>query len=390
MRLPARPAALAIVFFAGGSIARAQCDAVATDLVAGYKATGPIRVGVAQPTGAAWQFRRNSVNGPLLEAIDSPSWSAPAWGSPNLAFLVPCAGPVYSNNPGENENNFYDRPPSFAGIMMHPMEASDSVAIFTAQTAITVESFLCTAEVLGDLSNGATFAVSTIISGNTAQRIAPTLVLWSSLASTQASASGLPWHLLPGDKIVINTGTNGIATEDWISVRADMSISGGPTLLGPPKSTGTCYGGTVHLHAPAVGSNLQYLWQIFNTATDTWTNLGNGPNGIGTISGAQTDTLTIADATVFSETSYRVVVSNACGTVTSAPAQVRFCAADLTCDGFVDDADFSLFVGAYNTLVCDDPGMPAGCPADLNYDGFVDDADFSLFVSAYNTLLCPQ
>ncbi|MGH7244763.1 MAG: hypothetical protein ACREJD_15225 [Phycisphaerales bacterium] len=28
------------------------------------------------------------------------------------------------------------------------------------------------------------------------------------------------------------------------------------------------------------------------------------------------------------------------------------------------------------------------CPADLNLDGLVDDADFSIFVVAYNELLC--
>lgn len=65
------------------------------------------------------------------------------------------------------------------------------------------------------------------------------------------------------------------------------------------------------------------------------------------------------------------------------------CPADLNNDGFVEDADFSIFVVAYNILDCADPEMPFECPADLNADGFVDDADFVLFVSAYNELLCP-
>jgi len=33
--------------------------------------------------------------------------------------------------------------------------------------------------------------------------------------------------------------------------------------------------------------------------------------------------------------------------------------------------------------------MPVGCPADFNHDGFVDDADFIVFVVAYNNLICP-
>lgn len=72
--------------------------------------------------------------------------------------------------------------------------------------------------------------------------------------------------------------------------------------------------------------------------------------------------------------------------------ELRFfatCAGDLNSDGFVDDSDFVSFAGAYNTLDCADPTMPAGCPADLNFDGFVDDSDFVLFAAAYDTLVCP-
>ncbi len=65
------------------------------------------------------------------------------------------------------------------------------------------------------------------------------------------------------------------------------------------------------------------------------------------------------------------------------------CTGDLNNDGVVDDADFSIFVNAYNILGCLQAGMPPGCPADFNSDGVVDDADFVLFVPAYNALLCP-
>ncbi|MBY0111504.1 MAG: DNRLRE domain-containing protein [Phycisphaerales bacterium] len=71
---------------------------------------------------------------------------------------------------------------------------------------------------------------------------------------------------------------------------------------------------------------------------------------------------------------------------------IRFfptCLGDLNADTLVEDTDFVVFAGAYNTLDCADPSMPAGCPADLNFDGFVDDTDFVFFASAYNDLLCP-
>jgi hypothetical protein len=64
------------------------------------------------------------------------------------------------------------------------------------------------------------------------------------------------------------------------------------------------------------------------------------------------------------------------------------CPADLNHDGFVEDADFIIFVQAYNVLDCADAAMPAGCPADFNADAQVDDTDFQIFVVAYNELIC--
>ena len=66
------------------------------------------------------------------------------------------------------------------------------------------------------------------------------------------------------------------------------------------------------------------------------------------------------------------------------------CPADLNHDGVVDDADFVLFVPAYNILDCADPSMPVGCPADMNRDGVVDDIDFVIFLAQYNELICPE
>jgi len=64
------------------------------------------------------------------------------------------------------------------------------------------------------------------------------------------------------------------------------------------------------------------------------------------------------------------------------------CPGDFNIDGVVDDADFVIFVNAYNILDCADPTMPDGCVCDMNGDGFVDDADFVDFVVAYNNLTC--
>lgn len=63
------------------------------------------------------------------------------------------------------------------------------------------------------------------------------------------------------------------------------------------------------------------------------------------------------------------------------------CKGDLNGDKLVDDSDFSIFVVAYNELLC--PDEPEVCPSDLNGDFYVDDSDFSIFVIAYDELLCP-
>ncbi|MFO0860062.1 MAG: hypothetical protein U0570_05855 [Phycisphaerales bacterium] len=63
------------------------------------------------------------------------------------------------------------------------------------------------------------------------------------------------------------------------------------------------------------------------------------------------------------------------------------CAGDLNFDRVVDDADFQIFLAAYNTLLC--PASPEPCDADLDADGVVVDRDFEIFLASYNRLLCP-
>lgn len=68
--------------------------------------------------------------------------------------------------------------------------------------------------------------------------------------------------------------------------------------------------------------------------------------------------------------------------------QFANCPGDLNLDGFVDDADFVLFVQAYDLLDCADAAIVPPCAADLNGDLVVDDGDFVGFVVGYNKLVC--
>ncbi|MBN8597765.1 MAG: hypothetical protein J0L78_08840 [Planctomycetes bacterium] len=62
-------------------------------------------------------------------------------------------------------------------------------------------------------------------------------------------------------------------------------------------------------------------------------------------------------------------------------AFMKPCPGDFNGDGQVDDGDFVIFLGYYNTLV-----DPRG---DLTGDGNTEDADFAVFVQSYNDLVCP-
>ncbi len=83
----------------------------------------------------------------------------------------------------------------------------------------------------------------------------------------------------------------------------------------------------------------------------------------------------------FSPPAYSIVPSGGEGLLAVRALLQGLCPADLNLDNVVDDADFSLFAGAYDQLL-DNKG-------DLTGDGMTDDTDFSMFVQAYDRLTCP-
>lgn len=59
----------------------------------------------------------------------------------------------------------------------------------------------------------------------------------------------------------------------------------------------------------------------------------------------------------------------------------NLCTSDFNRDNLVDDADFQLFIAAYDILLSNE--------GDLTGDGMTDDSDFQLFSAAYDILTCP-
>lgn len=86
-------------------------------------------------------------------------------------------------------------------------------------------------------------------------------------------------------------------------------------------------------------------------------------------------TLLIPGATLDDAGEYDCVVSDACGSTTSAPATLSVCQIDLNCDTFVDFLDYLEYLNRYDGL---DPR------ADLNQDGFIDFVDYLEFLNLYN------
>ncbi|MFO0858969.1 MAG: immunoglobulin domain-containing protein [Phycisphaerales bacterium] len=154
-----------------------------------------------------------------------------------------------------------------------------------------------------------------------------------------------------------------------------------PSVASDPATAHSCPGGSASFTVIAAGTpDFTYQWYRNGVPLSNDAHYTN----------VNTPTMTILGVTADDAgASYTCKISSLVGSATSAGASLNYCAADFTCSGQVDDADFVVFSSAYNAFACSDPSMPVGCPADLNADGFVDDADFALFAGSYDALLCP-
>ncbi len=211
------------------------------------------------------------------------------------------------------------------------------------------------------------------------------------------------FKIIPRNRTIPDCNSNGI--DDALEVCRGVSLA--TSINGQPASSSVCPTGSSTFTVSATGSGtLTYRWQretspgsgvyadLFDGSTAGWDGAGPGSGAI--VSNSGTSSMTIAADTAGGKrlTSvhairYRCAVSTPCAGATSNGASLLLCAADMSCDGFVDDSDFVTFSAAYDVLVCDDPSMDPPCVADLNGGGLVDDADFVLFAAAYDQFECP-
>lgn len=117
--------------------------------------------------------------------------------------------------------------------------------------------------------------------------------------------------------------------------------------------------------------------------TVRWTKNGLPLTSSPRVQGVSEPTLRISPIQASDSGVYRAVVTTPCATSAASRGATLtvVCPADLDGNRQVDDADFVIFVAAYNEFATD--------RADFNADSFTDDLDFFVFASAYNDLLCP-
>ncbi len=153
---------------------------------------------------------------------------------------------------------------------------------------------------------------------------------------------------------------------DLTSEAATLTVSAPPFISEQPTGTRACPSGSAAFAVTAGGTGpFTYQWRMNSV-----------PIPVGVNPSAATATLTLLNVRPADAGPYDCIVSNACASVTSDPAMLTICAADVNCDGTTNSQDFFDFLTAFFTTA------PA---ADFNHDDAVNSQDFFDFLSAFFT-----
>jgi hypothetical protein len=157
-----------------------------------------------------------------------------------------------------------------------------------------------------------------------------------------------------------------------------------------PAEASACPTGSATFEVIPDGGSPTFQWQIEDpSASEGWANIYDGPisrNGenVGTISGATTSIArwdgiySSGNGSPEWRTSgaaFRCIISNACGPVTSQPADLHICQGDLNCDSITDFSDFLFFFNCFDTNnIC----------GDVDGDGSTEFGDFLAFFNSFD------
>lgn len=145
-----------------------------------------------------------------------------------------------------------------------------------------------------------------------------------------------------------------------------------PTIGRQPIATTACAGNSAAFSLTFSGTGtVTYQWQ--QAAGNSWQNLANGRHGLrGTIAGATSATLVLNGISGDQATSYRCVLTNACGCAYSAAVPLTVCVGDVdngsgngVCDGGVTIDDLLYYLSEFSagtTRADVDDGSGHGTP----------------------------
>jgi hypothetical protein len=145
-----------------------------------------------------------------------------------------------------------------------------------------------------------------------------------------------------------------------ISVLIILRNTGSIAVETQPRPTSACMMTTASMTVVGMGASpFQYQWRKNGVEINSLDNpTASSPDFI-------LESVSAADAG-----RYDCVISNPCGSVLSASADLSICPADFNCDGGVDGGDVNDFFGQWES---------GGQPADMNEDGGVDGQDVWAF-----------
>ncbi len=175
-----------------------------------------------------------------------------------------------------------------------------------------------------------------------------------------------------GDFLKVRNGV--LESPRW----ARFSETGAPWIAQQPSSLGdVCATPTVSFHMfPASGyGGLEYQWRKNGTA------INNGPTGTGSTIGTNGVSFNIFNPGPADSGSYDCILSNACGSDTSAAASVTIFASgsgDGDANGLIDGRDIAGFNAA---IISAGPASAAYCVYDMNHDGTVNAADKAILIA---------
>jgi len=205
-------------------------------------------------------------------------------------------------------------------------DATTAAATLTVQTGVVINSN--PALLTRCLGTSATFSV-------TAGGSTPIDFQWRRNGTPIAGAIGSSLVINP--VVVGSAGTYDVVISNpcasITSNGALLIVLSTPIITTEPSDVATCLGTDVSFSVVGTGGNLNYQWRR---------NAVNLP-------GATFPTLNLTGVLLADEGTYSVVVSNTCGSDTSADRTLTICPADWDCDGDTDSDDIILFFGNWDS-----------------------------------------